>query len=381
MDLDLKMLANKLLRYRSQVAAAISEVSLATGISEHILAAYESGDREPTGDHILILADYYHCDYNFFISNEQLAPFEQTENLFRKHEGQLPKTDRWAILEFLFLCGCEAYLTDLVPRRQNSFEFTKSGTFYKGHGQEAAAALRTHLNYGPTEVPRDVFADFRSLGIHLFRRKLRNSHVSGLFIRHPTVGRCVLVNYSEDPYRQRFTAAHEVGHAILDDGSDPVLSFAGRDNSDRVELRANTFASHYLLPRELLREIPEPDVWTTDKALEWAAHLKVSTAALANALSDATLIDAATAAQLKSVQVPAHLKEDVELPHTLSPASVERRKLLLERGLSNFYVNLCFDAYERGEVSAGRLTEMLLTSRSELTDLADLYGRALSHGD
>jgi len=383
MPVDLAILGDKLLRYRKQFQATLPEVSNSTGIPEQILEAYETGIREPTGGHILILADYYHCDYNFFISNEKLAPFEQTENLFRKHGDELSKEDRWAIQEFLFLCECEEYLLGKLSAgiQQSSFQFKKIGTYYKGHGEQSAAALRRYFGYADNEVRMDVFADFRSLRIHVFRRALNNSKISGLFIRHPTAGRCILVNYSEDLYRQRFTASHEAGHAILDDGSDPVISFTKWDPSDLSEVRAHTFASHYLMPRDFLRAIPESKVWTTDKAKEWAAKLKVSTSALARALLDSGLVDKSTADHLKTVKVPLAEKDDVELPSTLSPASRGRKEELLKRGLSGFYVNLCFDAYEKGTVSAGRLAEMLLVSSLKLPALAELYGKVLSYGD
>jgi Zn-dependent peptidase ImmA (M78 family) len=63
-------------------------------------------------------------------------------------------------------------------------------------------------------VPLDVYADFRSIGIHVFRRKLGNSKISGLFIMHPVAGKCALVNSNEDVYRQRFSAAHETIHRL-----------------------------------------------------------------------------------------------------------------------------------------------------------------------
>jgi hypothetical protein len=44
-------------------------------------------------------------------------------------------------------------------------------------------------------------------------------------------------------------------------------------------------------------------------------------------------------------------------------------------------VALCFDAYARGIVTAARVAEMLLVAEAELSGLASLYGRALSHGD
>ena len=79
MALDLAILASKLSRYRGQFQATVEDVAAGTGIPVDVLAAYEDGTREPTGDHILIIADYYKCDYKFFLSNEKLAPFEQTE--------------------------------------------------------------------------------------------------------------------------------------------------------------------------------------------------------------------------------------------------------------------------------------------------------------
>jgi len=62
MPIDLQMLGSKLQRYRSQVGASLDDVSTATGISQQSLKDYEDARREPTGDEVLILADYYKCD-------------------------------------------------------------------------------------------------------------------------------------------------------------------------------------------------------------------------------------------------------------------------------------------------------------------------------
>jgi hypothetical protein len=57
----------------------------------------------------------------------------------------------------------------------------------------------------------------------------------------------------------------------------------------------------------------------------------------------------------------------------------ERKARLLELGLSDFYVGLCFNAFSNGIISVGRLAEALLSSQAELTELANIYGRSL-HG-
>ncbi|MBR8834176.1 MAG: ImmA/IrrE family metallo-endopeptidase [Stigonema ocellatum SAG 48.90 = DSM 106950] len=285
MTFDLALFGSKLKRYREQFESSLDEISLLTGISTPALISLENGERRPTGDEVLILADYYKCDYQFFISNEQLAPFEQTETLFRRYGNEFLKEDRWAVQEFLFLCECEEFLLNLIPKKDyKPFSFVKIGTYFKGHAEQAAVRLRQYLGYSFYQVGSDVYDDFRRLGFHIFRRELGNSNISGLYIRHPVAGKCVLVNYSEDVYRQRFTAAHEAAHAILDEEEDVVVSLLS-DKNNLVEVRANTFASRYLMPPEFLTNIPDANNWNPNKAIEWASRLKVSTEALVYALS------------------------------------------------------------------------------------------------
>lgn len=382
MVLDIKLLGTKLKRYRKQFQESLSEVSKATGVSEQLLSDYENGKKEPSGDEILILADYYKCDYKFFISNEKLAAFEQTETLFRDFSGELSKDDRWSIQEFLFLCECEEYLMGLIPNHiRKPFSFLKQGTYYKGHGEQAASALRRHLGYKPNEVPMNVYDDFRKIGIHVFRRKLVNSNISGLFIMHPSAGKCVLVNYNEDIYRQRFTSCHEFAHAILDEGEEVIISFTKWSKGDLTEIRADTFASRYLMPPEFLKAIPQSKVWDRNEAIKWANKLKVNTEPLAIALKSAGIISDSVVEQIKSVKIPKHLKKDPELPDNLSRLLRHRKEELLKKGLSTFYVGLCFDAYDQGAISAGKLGEMLLASEQELKEIAQLYNRKLKYGD
>lgn len=380
MALDLQLLASKLTRYRKQFDSSIDEVAAATGISTEALANYEEARSEPSGDEILILADYYKCDYKFFISNEQLAAFEQTETLFRSYSNELSKDDRWAIQEFLFLCGCEEFLQREFSHRRTPFVFKKTGKHYKTHAVSAALNLRRYLSYEPTEVGRDIYKDFRSIGFHVFRRHLSNSAISGLCIRHPFAGKCILINFTQDIYRQRFTAAHEAGHAILDDDRDTVISFTW-DKKDLSEIRANTFASRYLMPPEFLTLIPKTTEWNHDSVVKWASNLMVSTEALAYALKDSGIVSQQEEARIRAVKVPREAKTDPELPGSLSARARERKQELMQRGLSDFYVSLCFKAYDEAFISAGRLSEMLLIQDHELTSIADLYGQPLKHGD
>ncbi|WP_434347659.1 helix-turn-helix domain-containing protein [Myxococcus virescens] len=379
MSLDLRNLADKLRRYRQQFDATLPQVAESTGIPVEAMAALERGELSPSGDQILILADYYKCDFKFFISNDRLAPFEQTENLFRRFGDDLSAPDRWSIQEFLFLCENESFLAEELGRvPRDAFEFTKRGKFYKRHADEAAKALRTFLGYKSHEIPADIFHDFRRIGIHIFRRHLENSNISGIFIKHPTAGKCVLVNYSEDVYRQRFTATHEVGHSILDDKEDFVVSFKRWNREDLVEIRANAFAGHFLVPAAALAKIDSASL-TPDSIVDFADRLRVNTDTLVFALKREGILTEVAARSFMGLRIPKGSKIDPELPPTLSARGRQTKHDLLRRGISTHYAQLCFDAYRQGVVSLGRLAEMMLGTEKELWEIGKLFGWSHEH--
>jgi Zn-dependent peptidase ImmA (M78 family) len=382
MPLDLAIFSDKVQRYCAQFMITAEELGQATGINRDRLSEILAKKIEPTGDEVLIIADFFKCDFKFFISNEKLAPFEQTEEMFRKHSADFTREDRWAIQEFLFLCECEEFLLSSMQHAapRTPFSFRKVGTFFKRHGEDAAEALRQHLGYQFNELPQDIYRDFRRVGIHVFRRKLGHSAISGLFVQHPVAGPCVLVNYSEDTFRQRFSAAHEVAHSILDDGADFVVSFSRWDKGNLSEVRANTFASHFLMPPEFLKALPGIRDVDQDGLVRWSVRMMVNTEPLIFALREVGLVSSERAGQLQAARVPQSVRADPELPESLSPRTRARKQELLQRGLSDSYVRLCFEAYANGIVSAGRLAEMLLVNESELAGLTGLYGRRLDYG-
>jgi transcriptional regulator with XRE-family HTH domain len=131
MAIDLNTLGSKLAKYRGQLKEPIIELASATGIDAARLTAIEAGRVEPTGDEVLILADHYRCDFKFFISNEQVAPFEQTETLYRAHGSDFTKEDRRAIQDFLYLCETEDFLMRELGHPPKVFSFSPSGDFFK----------------------------------------------------------------------------------------------------------------------------------------------------------------------------------------------------------------------------------------------------------
>jgi Zn-dependent peptidase ImmA (M78 family) len=109
------------------------------------------------------------------------------------------------------------------------------------------------------DAPVDVEAIAIASGLRVVRRPLE-SNTSGLLVRDG--GSAVIgVNASNHPRRQRFTIAHELGHALLHDGRpllvDSTVRINKRDGlssmaTNREEIEANAFAAHLLMPSDLV---------------------------------------------------------------------------------------------------------------------------------
>lgn len=381
MPINLQVVSEKLKHARELQGLSLLDVSQETGINHERLEKIESTQLKPSGDEVLILASFYHHDFRDFLDDARPAPFEKTDILYRRHGDAFTPQDRRAIQEFLYLCEIESTLESDLNISTTTFSPIPRGGYFKSHGEEAAEELRSVLKYQQNAIPRDVFADIRKIGIHIFRRRLTSSDISGLYIEHPVAGHCVLINYDEDIYRQRFSACHEAAHAIFDSSESVILSYQRGspryDKGDLKEIRANRFASCYLMPPSLL---PNVSAWKPETAVEWAQKLRVSTSALSYALLEAGKINADEARTIRSVRVSSNEKIDPEAPEHLTDLQRNRRKALLERGLSDYYVGLCFEAHQQGLMSAGRLSEALLADHAETREISVLYGRAIRHG-
>lgn len=381
MAADIQKIATRLKQIRKTLEYSIEDVCRTIDMPSERLNQIELAQARPTGDEVLILASIYECDFRSLIDESLPPPGELTEILFRRYGNTFSAVDRRSIQEFLHVCQIESSLEGFLGIKKTPFPEPDVGNFYKGDGQAAAEKLRSHLNIRENEVLHDIYAGFRSIGIHIQRQRLVNSDISGLYIHDPIAGHCVLINYNEDVYRQRFSVCHEVAHSIFDSSARVLLTYETNiskyKKTELIEIRANSFASNYLMPVHLLRRIGT--LHESNIAL-WAQKFRVSVSALLKALKDAKLIDPTTASNLRSIRVPASSKIDPEAPENLTDSQRARRLSLLERGLSDYFVNLCFEAHYQELISTGRLIEALGISQSELPELAILFGRTVNHG-
>ncbi len=370
--------ARKLTTLRTDFGQDLTTLSASSGIPAERLGALERGTEEPTGDEVLILADQFRKDFRFFLNDEAKDSEADIELLFRERPDELSPSDRVAIAEFVYLCRNQAALeAELGMQEAPTFTFRPRGKYFIGHGGQCAREVRQRLGIDEKEVVRDVFAAMRSMGIRIFRRKLENSAISGLFVNHPAAGPCVLVNLAEGLARQRFSAAHEWGHGLMDEKPITMSMVGEWDSATLVEVRANAFASQILMPPALLAAVDRSRWEDPGEISNWAARLRVSVPAFLAALAASKLIDGRQREILRSTTPRPPAPPDPELEGDFTAAQVQRKQALLERGLSKNYVDICFDAYSRKVVSGGLLAEMLLTTPAGVYEIAALFGRSL----
>jgi Zn-dependent peptidase ImmA (M78 family)/transcriptional regulator with XRE-family HTH domain len=112
-------------------------------------------------------------------------------------------------------------------------------------GEQLAERERQRL--GLREQPIGEIADLTAMqGVHVFALDLPDS-MSGLFMRHSSIGSAIVVNATFDAGRQRLAIAHGYAHAVIEPaGTVRVCMHANA--KELLERRADAFAGGFLLP-------------------------------------------------------------------------------------------------------------------------------------
>jgi len=123
----------------------------------------------------------------------------------------------------------------------------------------------------------------------------------GLAARTPHVKLIVLAT-SRTPARQRFTLAHELGHLLAEDDQeihvDPDVYDRDRAR-EPSEMRANAFASEFLMPEERIRSAVGESTLTERSFAQLVCEFGVSPSTLAYRLLKLRLVDAGTCDRFK----------------------------------------------------------------------------------
>ncbi len=214
--------------------------------------------------------------------------------------------------------------------------------------------------------------------------------ISGLFLRHASIGMVILVNFDHARARKRFSYAHEYAHALLDRSHNVTVTMES-NRSELHEVRANAFAASFLLPvggvwsfleaRQKAgpsrQEVPVYDPSIEKTALQVKAQRRLAPGSQKVTYEDVAALAhhfgvsyQAAAFRLKSLGIVNQQelqtlceKEDVgrsylKMLQMLEDLEGRDQNVKPDRELVNQVVHLMLEAYRREEISKGKIREL-----------------------
>lgn len=373
MSFDYKLLGKKLREARESLLIQPVEAAeqLQIGVDEYL--QLESGEQLASGDQVVLLAALFRRDFRYFVTGDYPSAESQIQEMFRQNAA-LSKHDRIAIQEFARLCEYQAFLEEILGIQPKSLPDYSQHPFghknFKRQGAETATMERNRLTLGRRPIV-DIFKMIRDQGLRVFKRELDDRNISGVYLRHPAAGHCILVNYLDDLYRQNFSAAHEYGHALFDSTKGQQVSYLSQLGEQGLEWRANSFAGNFLVPEERLKkDYSHPATYEELQKLvpQIAKRFDVNSQVIIYRFDDIGWIDNRTKGRLlrdRSIVIKAVEKFDPEIPFELSVGAKERLTQAIRNGLSWYFLQLCAEAYRRGEITYHKALEMLFLPMHE----------------
>jgi Zn-dependent peptidase ImmA (M78 family) len=210
-----------------------------------------------------------------------------------------------------------------------------------------ARAARKELGYDALQ-PVDPSVAARRLGLLVIRRPLRAATLWGMHLYEPELDEhLILVNSSQQTFRQRFTLAHEIGHSRFDRTT--IVESLDQADSAPEEKRANAFAAEFLMPEAAVKKWTPERAWGNDanEIARLAIHFGLSFEATLWKLYNASLISDVENAKNLRASVAPDLRATLRSAGDGATEYPERYTELVKAGVA------------RGLVSRGRAAELL----------------------
>lgn len=250
--IDAKQLGSRLRKIRELCDLSQEAVARELRLPRTALTNIENGNRRVSILELTRLAEIYQYPPSFFLEESEEP---QAENIMVVLHRVLPEKmndpeNRSSVrrivdlyregAELLRILGREAYAK--IP---NYAAEMKSAGIAIQQGERIASEERYRLRLGDAPI-RDIAELLSEQGIWTAAADLPDS-MSGLFIHNQSTGFAVLVNAGHGLERQRFSYAHEYAH-VLFDREQSVRMTLQENSSEIAEMRANAFASAFLMP-------------------------------------------------------------------------------------------------------------------------------------
>jgi Zn-dependent peptidase ImmA (M78 family)/transcriptional regulator with XRE-family HTH domain len=257
MTLDPTTLGRRLREARENRRLTQEQVAQAIGVARTALVHIESGKRSLSTLELSSLAKLYHRSASDFFAEDETRASLEEDPLLVLHRLSAdmfddPEVNR-QVSRCVELCSIgvrlEAKLGMEDAVNLPTYELKAPSRAWEATRQGERVAeeerRRLGLGYGPIADISDLISTqgIWASGV----RGLPKDH-SGVFLRHPSIGLVILVNFDEPRARKRFSYAHEYAHALLDRRSTSAIVSREENRQEFIERRANAFAAAFLMP-------------------------------------------------------------------------------------------------------------------------------------
>ena len=253
MSINQATLASRLKEARETAQVTQEAAAEVLGLPRTAVVQIEAGNRSVSTIELVELAKLYGRDIAaFFAETEAKTEDDALLTLYRidAHFRDDPKVKR-SVSKCIAICREGMALEEILNlSRRNGppaypLESPRNPAEAVQHGERVAGEERKRIGLGDSPVP-DMADLITNQGVWATGAELPDE-MSGLFLRHTSIGMAILVNYHHAPTRKRFSYAHEYAHCLLDRNL-PVTITTSQNQNNLTEVRANAFAAAFLMP-------------------------------------------------------------------------------------------------------------------------------------
>jgi len=247
--------AARLTQARHLAGKTKKEIAEAIGVTPAAVGQYESGMTKPRPDLIPLLAQTLEVPVTFFLSGRPHARLDASGAHFRSLRSARAWQRDKAVAHVKQVWELTLALEKRVQLPPVDLPGFAGGEMHSGvepprSPVEAARALRAHWGLGTGPISHLVrHLEARGIVVDAPPGDQADREVDAFSISYLRPIMVLTANRTDDVYRYRFTAAHELGHLVLHGDTAP--------GDTQHEREADAFAAEFLTPRDsVVPELP-----------------------------------------------------------------------------------------------------------------------------
>lgn len=359
-----RIVGSKIRKLREEMELTQEDLAKSVGLSSEFISLLELGRRSPSLESLSRIAKFLDKEISYFILEKE----ESFDSLIKGERFDL-KTRR-LLKKFRKYCNDYLELEEITGRQSDL-----APLYTNVSAEKMAAQERRRLGLGDDPIP-DVFSLIEQNGLHVWRSPIPEEiNIAGVFVFFEYKQTAfAMINSCQSFGQQILTAAHEYGHYLKDRFDGPIIDNHDIFIEDYITLYhgrekyVQTFALHFLLPPEDLRDFIEKDLRSKQLNLEDILYIRryhdVSFLAILQMLKK---LDYVSVSQFKQLQ-----KLDWEQHENSLFGSGKLNVSQRSRGhslLSARYVSLVLDAFRIKKISAEKAGQLLRLNKEKFLSL------------